>query len=177
MTRRRVSLALALLAVALLAVGTGGFSSSAADRGLEIAVVDDERAFLGVDVGGDGETVRLDNGNRDNRNVTLLALENRVGDSTLRVADLTVEARDADRRLTSGRPPHVRDASVQPGTDPTEKRIVAGTVVCASNQENRMAVEVGLTAYADGFAVELTRTVWVECSGDPPGPPSEGTTD
>lgn len=174
MTRRRVSLALALLAVALLAVGTGGFGSSEVDRGLDVAVVDDESALLGVEVGeNDADEVRLDNG--DNRDVTLVALENQAGDSALRVANLRVSPRDADRNLTSGRPPHVRNVSVKAGAAPTEKRIVAETVVCGNNRENRMGIDVDLTAYADGVAVELTRTVWVECTGDPSGPPSEGT--
>ena len=46
--RRPVFLLLALTCVTGLVVGTGGFTSGSADRTTEIAVVGDERAYLGI---------------------------------------------------------------------------------------------------------------------------------
>ncbi|WP_439027423.1 hypothetical protein [Haloarchaeobius sp. DT45] len=49
MNRRLVLLAMAGVAVLVFATGTGGFSSSALDRGLTVNVVDDQRAYVGFE--------------------------------------------------------------------------------------------------------------------------------
>jgi hypothetical protein len=46
---KRLAIVGFVAAAALLAVGTGGFSAMAADRGVEVAVVDDSEAFVGYD--------------------------------------------------------------------------------------------------------------------------------
>jgi len=49
--RRRLAVALAVLAAAALGItATSGFSSVVADRGVDVAVVSDDEAFLGVDL-------------------------------------------------------------------------------------------------------------------------------
>lgn len=47
---RRHLLGLGVAVTVLASIsGTGGFSSTVAERGVEVAVVDDERAYLGID--------------------------------------------------------------------------------------------------------------------------------
>jgi hypothetical protein len=46
---KRLAIVGIVVATALLAVGTGGFSAMAADRGVEVAVVGDSEAFVGYD--------------------------------------------------------------------------------------------------------------------------------
>jgi len=169
---RRVPLALALLGIALLAVGTGGFSATSADRGVSVAVVDDENALLGVENG----AVALDNGNHSD--VTLLALENQADSTRLRIADLTVETPPDERALDAGSPPKLYGVSVESNGNPTKRRIVADKVVCASNRGNEKRVIVGLTASSEHLTVELAREVVVECTGNPPADaPENGTPD
>lgn len=177
---RRVPLALALLGVALLAVGTGGFSSSTADRSVSVAVVDDKNALLKVDVGnktaeadetGDVDgVVRVDNGNSppENRNVPLITLENQADSSELTVAKVTAKTPVGERGLSAGRPPKISNVSAVSNADSTKRQIVAGSVVCANNKESEKTVIVSFTASSDQFTVELSRTVTVKCTGDPP---------
>jgi len=164
---RRVSLALALVGVALLAAGTGGFSATTADRGVNVAVVDDENALLGVD----DESVVLDNGN--NSRVSLLTLENQADASPLTVTDLTVETAPGERNLTAGPPPKISGVSVDSESPSTKRPIVADKIVCANSTRNEKTLLIGLTAASDDFTVELTREVNVVCSGDPSGNSSD----
>lgn len=47
--RRRVALALALAGLLAATLGTGGFGATIADRGIDLAVADDDRAYLRLD--------------------------------------------------------------------------------------------------------------------------------
>ncbi|MFC7082442.1 hypothetical protein [Halorussus caseinilyticus] len=83
MATRRVSLALALLGVAVLTVGTGEFTSADTDRGLRVVVTGDD-ALLEIDHG----SRSLSNG--VHRRVRLLSLRNQFGDGSLSVSVVRV---------------------------------------------------------------------------------------
>jgi hypothetical protein len=101
MTRGRYVALAAVLAVGVtLASGSAGFSSATASRSVEVAVVDDDVAFLGVELadpadGGDGVTVTV--ANRFPRGTTLRTVEITVGNGTTRVFDARVESGGAVR--------------------------------------------------------------------------------
>jgi hypothetical protein len=52
---KRIAMVGLVVAAALLAVGTGGFSAMAADRGVEVTVVDDSEAFVGYEASCDDD--------------------------------------------------------------------------------------------------------------------------
>lgn len=78
------------IAIALLASvsGTGGFSSTVAERGVEVAVVDDDRAYLGIDQAGV---------NDGTWNVTMT---NRLSSGT--ALDVTVSVAESTESVTLG---------------------------------------------------------------------------
>lgn len=164
MTRRRISLALAVLGVVLLTVGTGGFSSVDADRNVRIAVADDERALLGVNE----RTPELDNG-RQRDPVVLFVVENQASSSQLDVTVLDVESEHVDDTRGEGRPAKVPSVVARSGDTATEQEIVAKQVVCAADRANETRVTVRFRASTDEFSVRLERDVRVSCSGDPSG--------
>lgn len=171
MTTRRVSLALALLGVTALVVSAGGFSAGTVDRGISVAVVSDESAYLGVDA---NEPVLVNGHHTD---VELFTLENQVDSKPLTVSILEVQGAN-----WSESPPKVSDLSVETGDTPSEKRIVAD-VVCAHNGdsettvENTQTITVHMEASVSdgGLAVRLSRDVKVTCSGDPAGQNASAT--
>lgn len=166
MTRRGVSLALALLGVVLLTVGTGGFSSVDTDRSVRIGVADDENGFVGVEQGNQS----LSNGVHED--VALLTLRNQFNGNALEVSN--VELAESD----DSRPPRIRNVSVASDADGSTKTIVAD-VTCASNTNNTevVTVSVDLSGTDDEFSVQLARDVRIICTGDAPGEQSNRTAD
>lgn len=80
---RRLALVLGLTAVVLLATGTGAFSSVSAERGVDVAVVDDEHAYVAIQ---NDETVGLSGS--DQYTHTYLTVRNRFpvpGEATVNV--------------------------------------------------------------------------------------------
>jgi hypothetical protein len=136
MTRRLLPVALAVLAVASLALSTGGFSATIADRGVSVAVVDDDQAYLGVDL----ETTDASNGTA---NLSVTVANRFPADTTLTAVE--VEAGGETRTPLAG------GATVTTG-DATTVRFA--NVSCGST--------VSVTASGDGVAVTLSRPV--ECT-------------
>jgi hypothetical protein len=126
---RAGSLLVACLAVAALVFGSGGFSSAAVERSLSVAVVDDDRAYVGVDA------VR-----HEADGTVTVTVTNRF------VEPLTVERIVSDGRIE--RPPD-GEATVPVGERRTysfESDAVAGD-------------SVRVRATAEGFEATVTATV------------------
>jgi hypothetical protein len=67
---KRLAIVGFVAAAALLATGTGGFSAMTADRGVEVAVVDDSEAFIGYESSCAGGDLSVTVTNRFDRTVT-----------------------------------------------------------------------------------------------------------
>ena len=88
MNRRRLLMLGAAVAVLASVGGTGGFSTANADRGVQVAVVDDEQAYLGIE---------SENVTGETWNVTVT---NRFPDGA--TAEVTVEVGDRTDSTTLG---------------------------------------------------------------------------
>lgn len=128
----RLAVALGALAFVLVAVGTGGYSSMAADRAVSIDVVDDDEAFLGVE-----RAVVTDT---ENSTVVSLAVTNRLS------TDVTV---DIDHRTGGGSAVGVRPETFELSVG--ETRDVEVSIDCTATA----AGEIELEIYAVGDRVEL----------------------
>lgn len=146
-TIRQFGLAIGVLAAVLLATGTGGFSAMEADRGVTVAVVDDEHAYLGVTT----HDHRLEPGMHD---VTLLTLTNRFG----RDLDVTVTVTDDDR----GPPLLIQSYDRSENLPAYTSRDVTADIVC-SGQGGSETVTVAVVASSPGVEVQLSRDVTVVC--------------
>lgn len=166
MTRRRVSLALALLGVALLTVGTGGFASVDTDRAIRITVADDENGFVGIERG------NRSLGNGVHEDVTLLTLRNQFNDNPLEVSEVRVSGENESQ------PPRVRNVSVESEARGSTKAIIAD-VTCANNTNNTevFTVSVDLSENDGGISVQLARDVEISCAGAPTTERSNRTVD
>lgn len=175
--------------VLLLAAGTGAFSSTTADRSVEVAVVPSDQAYLGIE----SEPIELDNGAHGpitsgnagapsagggpggvRAEVTLLTLTNRFAGP---IQELTVTPAEG-RPGGSSTPPNVVANSLSTGSPPGvgESTAVTARVVCSNANENEETWRFDVVASGDSFSVETTATVTVRCTGDPPAgavtPPS-----
>lgn len=160
MVRRRslVVLAAALLALTLVS-GTGGFSSVAAERSVNVAVADDDRALVGI------EAERVD---RCGGNQVALTVSNRVG-TDLHTVEATVLDGRSDLRAT------VTDTPSGLGVGESGAIMIQVTPATPASGDagNRDAVDgtitVQLMVVGDGVRVTLTRSVPVECPGSANG--------
>ena len=177
MTRlRRASFALVVLA-AVLATGTGAFSTVGAERTFEVGVAEQDEALLGVE---NEETVSIEYGvnqqgdkgggaGRVSREVELLTITNHHTD-TLHVRVTTNDA-------TRGQPPTFLDESVyvgslQRGTDVA----VRGDVVCAgASDEDELPVTITAETSDGAFNVTTTEEIRVECERHTPKPSKTGS--
>ena len=150
--RSLVVLAAALLAVTLVS-GTGGFSSAAAERSVDVAVAEDDEAFVGVETGDigrcGGNQVALTVTNRFHTD--LHTVEARVVDDS---SDIRAEVMETPHHLGSGEDGDVV-VRVTPAT-PADEDAGNGDAVDGT-------IHVHLTVEGDGTTVELTRPVPVEC--------------
>lgn len=104
---RRLLLVVAVVVAGSLAVPTAGFSSVAADRSIEVAVVPDDSAYLGVQRTCNNSTVRVGVANRLPTGTTL-DVDVAVGGTTEPIDGLapgesqnrTFDSFDADDRIT-----------------------------------------------------------------------------
>ena len=104
---RRLLLVVAVVVAGSLAVPTAGFSSMAADRSIEVAVVPDDSAYLGVQRTCNNSTVRVGVANRLPTGTTL-DVDVAVGGTTRTIDGLapgesqnrTFDSFDADDRIT-----------------------------------------------------------------------------
>lgn len=140
---RHASLALAVVVLVAFTVGTGGFSSATVERGVTIAVADDEQAYLGIAP----VNVTVTSGNETrlftltNRFGTNLTIDAQVNDTS---ENMNVAAVDMPNRLGGG-----------------VSGPVNATVACDENATGTVTVRID----ASGAGVEVTmeRRVTVEC--------------
>jgi hypothetical protein len=140
-----------------LAVGAGAFTSVSADRGVEVSVVDDDEAMLGIETAGGGDTVKSDN-NPETQPV--MTFHNRFGEDI--ELDVTVSERDGKPKLKSSR---LDPASGELGSgDPAT---LYAKINC-NNGDPPPSEDWSVTIEADGetVSVETTETITVECTGD-----------
>lgn len=150
---RRSAVVLAVLAV-LVVTSTGGLSTMTADRTAEVAVVPDDRAYLGVQT----TDQSLAAGTRE---VAIVDLRNRLG-ADLTDVDVTVRGDDAT-------PPLVVQGPDEPGSlGSGHGETVTATVACnAGNTTTTETWTVSVTASGDGVSVTLDRPVTVTCEPAP----------
>ena len=153
------SIVFAFAAVSLV-VGAGAFSSVSADRGVEVSVVDDDEAMLGIE---DGPHA-FPNGNEDRE---LLTVTNRFAQS------VTVTARITDSG--DGGVPTLKDS-----TDRKTMTLDSGDtgnfewkVQCSAQggKANPQTETWTIDVLANGSAasVQTTQTVTIECTGNGQG--------
>ncbi|WP_259535234.1 hypothetical protein [Halalkaliarchaeum sp. AArc-CO] len=140
----RVSVAFAVLGILFLVAGTGGFSAMTADRGVDVSVVPDDEAYVGIETVGD----ELSEEDR----IHLLTITNQFA-SGMDELDVTVadgnDVIDADTvELES------TAIGVGEGT--------AATAECTA-VERTGVVELDIEGGAGGASFEITRTVEVDC--------------
>jgi hypothetical protein len=163
---RRIGLCLAVAALACSLVGTGGFASATADRGIATETTDDSQAFVGYespdDVRIEFNESREANGSDPNatRTVAVVTVTNRL-DASVGVASVDVD------------PPGGLDVAVvsTPGTlDPGESGAIAAELSCERSFESG-ELSVGFEVDGGRVRAELSgdepgRTVSVTCDGD-----------
>jgi hypothetical protein len=152
MTSRRVALVVAALAVTALATGTFGFTGVDAERGLSVAVADDDEAFLGLEPGpldhcGEQRLVTVTN--RFEAAVTVDVSV--VGTSDVRVGAVGTP----DGAVGPGESAHV---SVR--LQPDEETATDG---------GDGTVTVRIHAAGEGVESAMTRTYAVQCAPSSPG--------
>jgi hypothetical protein len=135
------SLALAVVATATLAFGTGGFTSSAADRGVSVDVASDGNALVGYHT----DSVTATSG----ETVPLVTIRNRLS-SPVTVSGVSVEAGSFDV-----------DVVDKPTLGSGERGAITGEVTCTPGDEEAIAVTVtvtggGVSASIDGATREFT---------------------
>ena len=138
----RLAIAFGALAVVLVAVGTGGYSSATADRAVSIDVADDAEAFLGLE-----RDVVTDTGNSTEISLTVT---NRLS-TEIRV--------DIDHRSTDGSAVAVDPAGFD--LEPGETRDVRVEIDCTSTDADD--VELSIRAVGDRVEIELERAVDARC--------------
>lgn len=127
MTDRRVSLVLALLGVTALVIGSGGYSAMTADRGVSVAVVSDENAYIGVETNDpELESPSQEGDDSSYEDIVLLTVSNNVGAAPPDVTLLEIRGTD-----WNGTPQKVSELAVVEDEVAGETRIVAERVVCA----------------------------------------------
>jgi uncharacterized membrane protein len=163
MARRWLYGVLVVLAISLL-VGTGGFSSAAADRGVDVTVVDDDSAFLGITL----ESPVLDNGRHDE--TQLASVQNRFG---VPLTDLEVTVDGDDPQSPKLLPQSTPDVDVPDSIAPGESGTIEADIQCsnAGGDGPTEDWQLHISATSDVATVDLTRTVTVECTGEGSGKP------
>lgn len=146
---RLIAVVLALSAVASVLVGAAGVSSMTADRPVQISVVDDDSAVIGVD-----DELHL---NEESEFIT-----NRFTEDVTLDVTLSINTTGPDRGALSL---HTEDGDVTDrSAEPLELTLSPGEAVHAHLQANRNeteveAVEFDIEAEGERVDVELTRTV------------------
>lgn len=152
MSKLRVASVVVLVVASTgLLFGSMGFNSVAADRGVSVAVVDDDSALVGYDSG----TVHV----TGNERVDLVTVTNRLS-SDASVTNVTVTT-DADDVTVSG--------LSEPTLGPGESEPVAADVHCPGNRNVLVTVSVtvegeGVTAAISGDTT--TRSFELDCGGN-----------
>ena len=168
---RRAATAGLAIAALLLVSTTGGFTSVGADRGLSVAVADDDEAYLGIET----TDPTLANGRHDG--VVLATVTNRLPGP---LTDVDVRVTGA----TGGQPPKLLpqgnpDVTAPATLDVSEQGVVTADLACsaAGGGAHTVTWDLHIEASAEGATVELTRPVTVTCTGDPADTPATETAD
>jgi hypothetical protein len=163
MNGRAVLVVIAVTAALVSAASTGGFSVSEADRGVDVAVVDDDRAFLGV------ETYDRAHKGGSPTWVTLVRVTNRLGESFHSV-DISVDG-------TGGPPPVLQHHRRPAGLAAGESDTVRARINCDNGRENPRTEswEVRIRASGESASVALSRTVSITCKRSTPTPQPTST--
>jgi hypothetical protein len=161
MTRlRHASLVLVVLA-ALLATGSGAFTTVGAERPFEVSVADDKNALLGV------ETHSIETANQPSHG-ELATLHNRF-DQPVKVSlsfdeDVPNDQPKLKRLSTgdssSGTFPETFTFDLEEG----DMETVDATVMC-NNATEGAAWDVAISAEGESVSVETTDTIQVHCTG------------
>lgn len=144
--RRLVLVSCALLSIAGLAVGSGGFSSTAADRGVSVAVVGDEDAYMAL--------------NYADRSVEREAT---VGDEiTLPVVDVTNQFTEAvdvtvDYRVDDATGLDTDDGSETAALGAGQATAVSTDVACTVAGDYEITATFDATADGNGVAANTSR--------------------
>jgi len=149
---RVASVALLVVASTGLLFGSMGFSSVAADRGVSVAVADDDSALVGYD----SDTVDVNGKER----VDLVTVTNRLS-SEASVTNVTVSTAD-DVEVTD---------VAKPTLGPGEAKSIAADVHCPGNRS--VDVTVSVTVEAEGVTAAIsgdttTRSFELDCGGQGP---------
>lgn len=144
-TLTRLSVAFAVLGVLLLVFGTAGFSAMSADRGVDVSVVDDDDAYVGIETVGDDVY--------DGDRITLLTVTNQFATD---VEGLDVEVVDGSDAIG--------DETVKP--EATSLGVGQRTDVTAecTMEDREGSVELEITGEAGGASFDIVREVEVDCS-------------
>jgi hypothetical protein len=174
---KRIALVLATAAV-VLSVGTGAYSSFTAQRGVSVAVEENEDAFLSIEA----ESLELDNGEYEaasknesehdddeedaaesstKRSVTLLELENNFREP---LDTIEIELASGD---TAGPPVFHGGVRSPTNLDVGEDYTVMGNIACATNADNEETWTFRITASGESVAVNTKIDIAIECTGAP----------
>lgn len=176
MSRRRyLSLAVALLAVSVLATSSGGFSTTAADRGVSVDVAEDPNAYLGLEQTQHSDenltaTVNATDGDNEtsmegeNETTAANTTGNATGNETTNATQLDGGERTAyvDVTVTNQFPAGTELATVEVTADGTSVDLgplAPGERVTHTLPSVACGDSIGIEASGDGVAVRLTRTV------------------
>lgn len=149
--RKTLSLVLAVIAVSALLVGSIGFGTAAAERGVSVDVVADDRALIGYD----SADMAVTDGDR----VEIVTVTNRLHDD-VSVTDVSVDAES----LTFENPS-------EPTLAPGERAPIEGTVDCQAGVTETVEVTVSLEGggvMAAIYGDTVTREFDVTCEQPDP---------
>lgn len=155
-TRKTLSLVLAVIAAIGLLVGSIGFGTVTAERGVNLGVASDDNAYIGYDT--------TDMAVTDGDRVEIVTVTNRLHDD-VSVTDVSVDAES----LTFENPS-------EPTLAPGEQAPIDGTVDCQAGVTETVEVTVSLEGggvMASIYGDTLTREFEVSC--ERPAPPARFT--
>lgn len=157
---RRLWLLAALSVVAMLTIGSGGYSSASMDRGVSVGVAGHQDAAVSLwDPGAHGDVPHEDPVTATDSRTTLFLVQNRFPDTAIDVTARVAEA-----------PPGVRVTAIEtaslPAGVPTREPI-RGTVHCGG-QHGPTRVLLDVTASGSGLRASISFPVTVVCATPPP---------
>jgi len=153
--RRRLFALLAVTALAVSAVGTGGFSTTTADRGVTVDVVGDENAYMALEY----KDKTVSEGTH-----SLVTATNQFAQDVSFTISANVE--QSHTNLSVSVNGDISDENISPG-DSTDLDV---TLDCTNNETADRSATVSFSATADGDGVFATTserrsvTYTVECS-------------
>lgn len=163
MTRLRHTSLLLVVLAALVATGTGAFTTVGAERPFEVGVADQEQALLGVQP----YDITTDNPPTSHN---LLTVDNNFDQRITVTVTVTPEDRTEHPKLKSLRPDgegthHTPDSLVsQFSLGPASSETVRATVSC-NNATDKVDWDMTVSAEGDSVSVETADSITVSCTG------------